>query len=76
MSSSENKGARSVQVLKVLVYQAAQIGGFEFVKTVFSTSAGKIVFSNYKDSAILPEDAARANGHTTLADYLQGLNTR
>ncbi|XP_020614089.1 uncharacterized protein LOC110052317 isoform X3 [Orbicella faveolata] len=76
LSSSENKGAWSVKVLKVLVYKAAQIGGFEFVKTVFSTSAGKIVFSNYKDSATLPEDAARANGHTTLADYLQGLNTR
>lgn len=76
MSSSENKGAWSVKVLKVLVYKAAQIGGFEFVKTIFSTSAGKIVFSNYKDSATLPEDVARANGHATLADYLQDLNTR
>lgn len=75
-SLSENTNAWSVKVLKDLVYKAAQVGGLEFIKTIFTTSAGKVVFSNYKDSPTLPEDVARANGHTTLADYLQDMNNR
>ncbi len=58
------------------MYKAAQVGGHEFVQMIFSTSAGSVVFSSYKNSATLPEDVARANGHTILADYLQDVNNR
>ena len=56
------------------MYKAAQVGGHEFIQMIFSTSAGKVVFNSYKNSATLPEDVARANGHTILADYLQDVN--
>lgn len=76
LSSNESTYAWSVKVLKVLVYKAAQVGGEEFVQMIFNTSAAKVVFSSYKNSATLPEDVARANGHTVLADYLQDVNNR
>lgn len=73
---NQSKYARSVKLLQLLVYKAAQIDGHEFIQMIFSTSAGKVVFNNYKNSATLPEDVARANGHTILADYLQDVNNR
>ena len=58
------------------MYKAAQIDGREFIQMIFSTSAGKAVFNNYKNSDTLPEDVARKYGHTTLADYLQDVKNR
>ena len=73
---SESTKAWSVKVLKVLVYKAAQIGGHEFLQMIFSTSAGKVVFSSYKNNAVLPEEVARKNGHTVVADYLHHVTNR
>jgi len=58
------------------VYKAAEIDGLEFIQMIFSTSAGKVVFNSYRNSATLPEDVARANGHLALANYLQDVNSR
>ena len=77
-SSSLNQSsyAWSVKLLQLLVYKAAEIDGQEFIQMIFSTSAGKVVFNNYRKSASLPEDVARANGHPALAYYLQDINSR
>lgn len=72
----QSRHAWSVRVLQFLVYKAAQIGGHEFIQMIFRTSAGKVVFNNYKNSATLPEDVARTNGHKIVADYLQDVNNR
>ena len=68
--------AWSVKLLQLLVYKAAEIDGQEFIQMIFSTSAGKVVFNSYRNSALLPEDVARANGHPALANYLQDVNSR
>ena len=73
---NQSKTAWSVKLLQSLVYKAAEIDGQEFILTIFSTSAGKVVFNSYRNSAKLPEDVARANGHLTLANYLQNVNSR
>lgn len=77
-SSSLNQSncAWSVKLLQSLVYKAAEIGGREFIQMMFSTSAGKAVFNSYRNCATLPEDVARTNGHLTLANYLQDVNSR
>ena len=58
------------------MYKAAKINGREFLEMIFSTSAGIVVFNHYRNSATLPEDVARANGHTILWDYLENVNKR
>ena len=73
---NQSRHAQSVKLLQFLVYKAAQIGGDKFIQMIFNTSAGKVVFNNYKNSATLPEDVARANGHQILAEYLQDVNNR
>ena len=73
---NQSKCAWSVKLLQSLVYKAAEIDGQEFIQKIFSTSAGKVVFNSYRNSATLPEDVARANGHLTLANYLQNVNSR
>ncbi|XP_020617935.1 uncharacterized protein LOC110055858 isoform X6 [Orbicella faveolata] len=75
-SSNQSKCAWSVKQLQLLVYKAAEIDGLEFIQMIFSTSAGKVVFNSYRNSATLPEDVARANGHLALANYLQDVNSR
>ena len=77
-SSSLNQSsyAWSLELLQLLVYKAAEIDGQEFIRMIFSTSAGKVVFNSYRNSATLPEDVARTNGHLTLANYLQDVNRR
>ena len=75
-SSVETKQKRSVELLQVMVYTAAQTNAQRFIEMVFSTSAGQIVFNYYKDRAPLPEDVARANGYDQLAQYFQDLHTR
>ena len=73
---NQSTPAQSVKLLQFLVYKAAQVGGDKFIQMIFSTSAGKVVFNNYKNSTTLPEDIARANGHKILAEYLQDVNNR
>ena len=59
-----------------MVYTAAQTDARPFIKMVFSTTAGRVVFNYYKDRTPLPEDVARANGHEELAQYLQDVHNR
>lgn len=73
---SQSRCAKSVELLQLLVYKAAEIDGRKFIQVIFSTSAGKVVFKSYKSNAVLPEDVAMVNGHTTLADYLHDVNNR
>ena len=75
-SLNQSKCAWSVELLRLLVYKAAEIGGRQFIRVIFSTSAGKVVFNSYKNNATLPEDVARTNGHLALADYLQDVDSR
>ncbi|XP_022781911.1 schlafen family member 11-like isoform X3 [Stylophora pistillata] len=66
----------SIKLLTLLIYQAAEVDGFDFLEVVFSTSAGRVTFNNYKDNAIRPEDVARAYGHAILGDFLENVNKR
>lgn len=75
-SSIQAKQEQSVEILQLMVYTAAETGAHRFIEMVFSTSAGQVVFSSYKDRNPLPEDVARANGHEELAQYLQDVHTR
>ena len=70
----QSRCAWSVKLLQSLVYKAAEVGGQEFIQMIFSTSAGKVVFDSYRNNATLPEDVARVNGHSALADYLRDVN--
>lgn len=75
-SSMQSKQKQSVKILELLVYTAAQRGAKQFIEMIFSTSSQRIVFDSYKDGAQLPEDVARANGHCSLAQYLEDITTR
>ena len=75
-SSMQSKQKQSVKILELLVYTAAQRGAKQFIEMIFSTSSQRIVFDSYKDRAQLPEDVARANGHCSLAQYLEDITTR
>ena len=75
-SSIQAKQEQSVEILQLMVYTAAETGAHRFIEMVFSTSAGQVVFSSYKDRNPLPEDVARANGHEELAQYLHKVHTR
>ena len=66
----------SVDVLTSLVYAAARIGVGEFIRMVFSTSAGRIVFEAYKNKSPLPENIADANGHDEIAASLRAITKR
>ena len=66
----------SVDVLTRLVYTAARIGVGEFIRMVFSTSAGRIVFEAYKNKSPLPENIADANGHDEIAASLRAITKR
>jgi len=74
---SEEEGKQQpVDVLQRLLYTAAQIGAEEFIRTLFSTSAGRIVFESYKNRSPLPEDIADANGHDEIAGYFRSITER
>lgn len=64
------------EILTLLVYKAAEIEGREFLEMVFSTSVGRVLFNHYRNNLTLPEDVARANGHTILGDFLEDVNER
>ncbi|PFX16837.1 hypothetical protein AWC38_SpisGene18876 [Stylophora pistillata] len=68
--------AQQVQFLCLLVYTAARKGAQQFIEMIFSTSAGRLVFSAYKDSGPLPEVVARDHGHNETACYLEDVAKR
>ena len=74
--SNKTKSVQSLEVLQLLIYIAAQTNAQQFIKMIFSTSAGKIVFDAYKNRSPLPEDVAMANGHRELGVYLQDITER
>lgn len=74
--SMQGKKLHSVDVLRRMLYTAARIGAEKFIRTVFRTSAGGIVFEAYKMLSALPEDIADANGHDEVAAYFRGITER
>ena len=66
----------SVEVLCVLVYAAAEIGGQQFIEMIFNSSAGRVVYDLYKDSPALPEAVAREYGHEKTATFLEEITGR
>lgn len=75
-STTESDDSKSVKLLTLLIYIAAQNNSLQFVDFIFSTSVGKVVFTYYKHNPTLPEDVARANGHPILGNYLENVNKR
>lgn len=65
-----------MDLLRCLVYTAAGIGAEEFLRMIFSTSAGRIVFEAYKKESTLPEDMADENGHEGIATFLRAITKR
>ena len=65
-----------VQMICVLVYAAAEIGGQQFIEMVFNSSAGRVVYDRYKDSSALPEAIAREYGHEKTATFLEEITSR
>lgn len=53
---------------------AAETDGYEFIQKLFSSSAGKVVFSVYKDRS--PEEIARSHGHEKTANLLKEIFER
>lgn len=75
-STTESDDSKSVKLLTLLIYIAAQNNSLQFVDFIFSTSVGKVVFTHYKHNPTLPEDVARAYGHPILGNYLENVNKR
>ncbi|XP_022808807.1 uncharacterized protein LOC111345793, partial [Stylophora pistillata] len=65
-----------VQMLCVLVYTAAEIGGQRFIEMIFNSSAGRVVYDLYKDRSALPEAIARECGHEKKAIYVEEITKR
>lgn len=65
-----------MDILRCLVYTAARIGAEEFIRMIFCTSAGRIVFEGYKKESLLPEDMADANGHEEISTFLRAITKR
>jgi len=63
-------------MLSLLVYVAAEIGALQFLKIIFTSSAGKVVFSAYKENSALPEVIARDHGNEETANYLEDVTKR
>ena len=64
----------AVDVLHSLVVMAAETDGYEFIKKLLSSSAGKVLLSVYKDRS--PEEIAKANGHEKTANLLKEIFER
>ena len=73
---NDGQQRQAVDILRCLVYTAAGIGAGEFIRMIFSTSAGRIVFEAYKKESRLPEDIADANGHKEIATFLRAITKR
>ena len=67
---------RTVQVLLSLLYKAAECGAQVFIKMIFNSSAGRVIFHEYKDCLQLPEVIARNHGHENTALYLEEITAR
>ena len=65
-----------VQMLSLLVYVAAEIGALQFLKIIFTSSAGMVVFSAYRENSTLPEVIARDHGNEETANYLEDVTKR
>ena len=63
-------------ILKPLVYAAAEAGAMRLIETIFSLPAGRIAFEAYKEDSSLPEDKAEENGHGQVAAYLRDITRR
>lgn len=73
---SDGRQRQAMDILRCLVYTAAGIGAEEFIRMIFPTSAGRIVFEAYKKESPLPEDMADANGHEEIATFLRAITKR
>lgn len=65
-----------VDVLRPLVYTAAQIGKEELLRSIFTSSAGRVIFESYRKESVLPEDVAEAHDHKEVANYLREITKR
>lgn len=74
--SNGKQQLRPVDILKALVYAAAEAGAKEIIELIFSLSAAIIVFEAYKSDLPLPEDVAGDNGHYEVAEYLRSITKR
>ena len=63
-------------MLLTLLYKAAECGAQLFIELILNSSAGRVIFHEYKDSVPLPEVIARNHGHENTALYLEGINAR
>ena len=68
--------AQPIQLLQNLVYAAAKSGAQQFLKTIFTSSTGRVIFYGYKDCSPLPEVIARKYGHEETAHYLEYITER
>ena len=67
---------QQVQVLRLLVYAAAESGAQQFIEMIFSSSAARMVFDSYKDRPVLPEVIAKDHGNKETAHYLEEITKR
>ena len=65
-----------MQTLRLLVYAAAEIGGYQFIEMIFNSSTGRVVYDLYKHSSPLPEAIAREHGHEETAVFLEKITKR
>lgn len=61
------------ETLKLAVCVAAKCGAMQFIKTVFSSKAGRAIC---KEIPLLPQLIAREHGYEEIANYLEELTTR
>ena len=73
---SDGRQQKAMDILRCLVYTAAGIGAEGFIRMIFSTSAGRIIFETYKKESPLPELIADANGHEDIATFLRAITKR
>ena len=65
-----------MELFRLLVYTAAEVGAQQFIEIIFNSSAGRVVFETYKGSAKLPEVVARDHGNEETAQYLERITRR
>lgn len=65
-----------LQVLRLLVYTAAEHGAQQFIEMIFTSSAGRVIFETYKESLTLPEDIAKKHGNEDTGKYLEVVTKR
>ena len=64
---------QSFETLELAVCVAAKCGAMQFIKTVFSSKAGRAIC---KENPLLPQLLAREHGYEEIANYLEELTTR